>query len=561
MSSSLVGFIFSVFGLLVVYLCYFIVHSAKEKRVRLENIKKAKQSRKIGVVLGGGFAGLAFAKVLSRHYEKVVIIERDTLLDSPDPRPSVPHTSQPHTLQIRAVVCLEKIYPGMVRDLLSRGARKSDIGEPFLILNKIPVPRSKIGTSTISASRGFLEHRMRMFTLREKNIILKQRCTATGLIFDDDNNVIGVRLVCRDADNSKSNKSNSESDISGKSNGSNDNDKNGVEGAEKNSDNKESQTTQQSQPSNEIHDGDLNQIDANNIVFSENGEIKIFADIVVDAMGTKSPVEKWLKDKLNTEIPREEYDVEIGYSSCFFRLTEEISRLGSALFATSPIMSKKSRGNSVQLVEGDKALVGLGGVLGDYPPSDFESFKKWSKDIDSELTCIDDFIETAEPLTKILSYKYKTSVWKHFERLPNFPQNLLCVGDSVVTLNPFFAQGMMVVAQEGYSLDLMLSNNTYQGNLHYQKMIADKFIKHCWDNSICTDLTRPELVKLYEAKHGKLSLKMRFRIWYMLMFMNTFQDPEIYRLVLLLSIGKASMYSFLRPRIAWKIFKLTLFKN
>ena len=45
------------------------------------------------VVLGGSMAGLLAARVLSDHYERVTIVERDALPDGSQHRPGVPHRS------------------------------------------------------------------------------------------------------------------------------------------------------------------------------------------------------------------------------------------------------------------------------------------------------------------------------------------------------------------------------------------------------------------------------------------------------------------------------------
>ena len=45
---------------------------------------------KQAVVIGAGMGGLAAAKAVAPHFEKVIVFERDALPDAPAPRPGTP---------------------------------------------------------------------------------------------------------------------------------------------------------------------------------------------------------------------------------------------------------------------------------------------------------------------------------------------------------------------------------------------------------------------------------------------------------------------------------------
>lgn len=53
---------------------------------------------KHAVVLGGSIAGLLAAHVLSRHFERVTLIERDAFPAGDEPRKGVPQSYQLHGL-------------------------------------------------------------------------------------------------------------------------------------------------------------------------------------------------------------------------------------------------------------------------------------------------------------------------------------------------------------------------------------------------------------------------------------------------------------------------------
>ena len=60
------------------------------------------------IVIGGSMAGLATARVLADHFDEVVLVERDALTDSLEPRKGVPQGRQLHGLLKRG----EQVYDG-----------------------------------------------------------------------------------------------------------------------------------------------------------------------------------------------------------------------------------------------------------------------------------------------------------------------------------------------------------------------------------------------------------------------------------------------------------------
>ena len=50
------------------------------------------------IVIGGSLAGLLAARVLSDHFERVTILERDPVHDRPESRKGQPQTRHPHGL-------------------------------------------------------------------------------------------------------------------------------------------------------------------------------------------------------------------------------------------------------------------------------------------------------------------------------------------------------------------------------------------------------------------------------------------------------------------------------
>ena len=73
------------------------------------------------IVLGAGIGGLLATGVLSRHFKRVLIIERDRLPTTPIPRMGVPQGPQVHAVMKRGEITIEEILPGFKDQLTAAG--------------------------------------------------------------------------------------------------------------------------------------------------------------------------------------------------------------------------------------------------------------------------------------------------------------------------------------------------------------------------------------------------------------------------------------------------------
>lgn len=81
------------------------------------------------IVIGGSIAGLATARVLSRYFEQVTIIERDRRPEDTDFRSGVPQAKHPHVLLKRGLLALETLFPGFEKEITVAGAVTIDFGK------------------------------------------------------------------------------------------------------------------------------------------------------------------------------------------------------------------------------------------------------------------------------------------------------------------------------------------------------------------------------------------------------------------------------------------------
>jgi flavin-dependent dehydrogenase len=140
-------------------------------------------NRSRAVVIGGSIAGLCAARALSRHFQYVTLIERDPLPTGPAHRTGVPQSQHVHALLLRGLLELEKLFPGIERELVASGARRMDLGSDFAHFTDWGwAPRAPIQVEPLTMSRIGLESVIRSRLRHDlNNLSLLEDTRVTGL--------------------------------------------------------------------------------------------------------------------------------------------------------------------------------------------------------------------------------------------------------------------------------------------------------------------------------------------------------------------------------------------
>jgi 2-polyprenyl-6-methoxyphenol hydroxylase-like FAD-dependent oxidoreductase len=152
-------------------------------------------SRQQAVVIGASIAGLLAGRVLSEYFERVIIVERDSLPEHPEARKGVPQGLHVHSLLQQGSSILSEFFPDLLSNLVQEG---SIIVDPVADIHwyHLGVWKNQFSSSIKMwcQSRPFLEHHVRRCLTAISNIHFVDRCDVTGLCATDDNaRVIGVR--------------------------------------------------------------------------------------------------------------------------------------------------------------------------------------------------------------------------------------------------------------------------------------------------------------------------------------------------------------------------------
>ncbi|MFR9794675.1 NAD(P)/FAD-dependent oxidoreductase [Streptomyces sp. MS06] len=146
------------------------------------------------VVIGGGLAGLLAARVLSRHADKVTVIEGDVYPDGPQQRRGLPQGRQNHMLMAGGAEALDQLLPGTVARLTAAGAHRLRMGGDLLTLSSEGWFRTFDDESyTIACSRPLIDHVVRGQVLSDGTVTVLESTKAVGLT-GDAGRVTGVRV-------------------------------------------------------------------------------------------------------------------------------------------------------------------------------------------------------------------------------------------------------------------------------------------------------------------------------------------------------------------------------
>jgi 2-polyprenyl-6-methoxyphenol hydroxylase-like FAD-dependent oxidoreductase len=240
----------------------------------------------------------------------------------------------------------------------------------------------------------------------------------------------------------------------------------------------------------------------------DGGELReLSGDLVIDATGRGSQIPAQLK-LLGLEVPEEtRIQVDLGYASRIYR-APATPRDWKALFVIAQPPSKRAA--LILPIEGDRWLVTEAGMHGDHPPADERGFLEYARSLPEP--DIYDALKHAEPLTPITRFGYPAGQRRHYERLREFPEGLLVIGDAVCSFNPIYGQGMSAASMYADALDRCLreriaANRGLRGLWRPFFREVGKVADMPWQLSTSEDFRYSETI-------GPRSLSMRLLHWY-----------------------------------------------
>jgi 2-polyprenyl-6-methoxyphenol hydroxylase-like FAD-dependent oxidoreductase len=145
------------------------------------------------LVIGASISGLLAARVLSAHFDRVTVLDRDVLPPEPAQRSGTPQGRHGHGLLASGLQGLKALFPLLERDLLRAGAVQGDLVENIRwFQHRRYKARFHSGIEGLFLSRPLLETTIRQQLLEISNVRIIDRTRAVGLL-GDGRRVVGVR--------------------------------------------------------------------------------------------------------------------------------------------------------------------------------------------------------------------------------------------------------------------------------------------------------------------------------------------------------------------------------
>jgi 2-polyprenyl-6-methoxyphenol hydroxylase-like FAD-dependent oxidoreductase len=171
------------------------------RRARAGTLRRMGQH---AVVIGASLAGMCAARVLSDHYDRVTVFERDDLPPGPTNRAAVPQGRHVHLLMARGAAEFEGLFPGLLDDMVAAGVPKL-ANRPDCI--HFGAAGHVLGTNTTLKreftayvpSRPHLEWQIRSRALDIPNVELVRTSVAEPVFEPAQERVTGVLLEAGDA--------------------------------------------------------------------------------------------------------------------------------------------------------------------------------------------------------------------------------------------------------------------------------------------------------------------------------------------------------------------------
>lgn len=400
------------------------------------------------IVIGAGMSGLISAKILSKHFNEVIVLEKDSISEnfSPEHRKGLPQAHHQHILLMKGRELFEEIFPGFDNELADMGAPELSYSNDIaLYVGHGKLPRFPSYLKVRPSRRIWIDALVRKRISALSNVEFISNIQVQHLSFDDkENRVNGVIYSAFQKD-------------------------------------------------------ELSSVET---------ETTLKADLVIDCSGRGSRITKWLKQLGLSGVPSTEIDPKLGYASCLLKIPENYS--GVRGIEVAPHAPDNPRAAGLWEVEKGTWLLTLIGMAGNYPPIDIEGFKAFAAALPT--SAISDILNQAERISEIQSFRGTQNIWRHYEKMPNYPNGLLVMGDALCAFNPLHGQGLTLIARSAQLLDqqLLQGEKTHYSSkwvqTNYRKL--NKVFLSAWMFAISEDMRWPETIG--RKIDWKLKLAYRF---------------------------------------------------
>jgi 2-polyprenyl-6-methoxyphenol hydroxylase-like FAD-dependent oxidoreductase len=359
-------------------------------------------NHRVAVVLGGSVGGLCAAGVLAKHFDEVIVLERDLLPPDAQHRRGVPQSKHPHFLLNSGRRAIGAIFPGFEESLIAAGGM-------LLMPSKDAAYCEQDGWAARKASAMTMVYSSRV--LIERVIRDKVRDIATITIRE------GVT-------------------VSGLS-------------------------TEAGGPTADPGSGRVTGVDYRD---ADGTEHHLDAEIVVDALGRGSSVSDWLQAAGWPAVPEQTLDAKVTYTSRWYDLpADPPATWWWKHLVVMPTQDAKDHPEEHEFlcnffpIDGNRAIVCMGS-WGLEMAKKTEDFEASAERVRAPL--FGQAMRTCEPTSEVHLTRSTGNKWRRYDQLPDPVLGLVSIGDSICAFNPFYAQGMSSASRSALILGELLAEHS-----------------------------------------------------------------------------------------------------
>lgn len=190
---------------------------------------------------------------------------------------------------------------------------------------------------------------------------------------------------------------------------------------------------------------------------SDNNEIELHADLVVDCCGIITPTVRLFKEQFNINIRKTTIRSDMAYSSAIYHVPKSVTTNDIVYYMQMPPAIPV--GSILYKVEGeDRYMITYFSLNKNKVPKSTSGMEEMLGAANHEV-CLK-YVQNGTPVSEIKTYKKEGSQWHHFDELRSI-RGFIAMGDSVVSGNPIFGQGMSMAAEASLILDDLLRTKGY----------------------------------------------------------------------------------------------------
>lgn len=278
---------------------------------------------------------------------------------------------------------------------------------------------------------------------------------------------------------------------------------------------------------------------------------ELAADLVVDASGRASNLDRWLTDLGRTVPQKRVVPARITYTTMTFDRPETELEFDVAYQMT--FAPNVPRGGVILAVERGRWTCSLFGFGEHVPPTDDEGYLDFAKNLDN--ADLSQRIERRSVQEPVHRYTNANGQWNLHHKAKDWPDRLIAVGDALCVFNPVYGQGLTVAALEADLLHRLLTNlraggGSLDGLTRGYQRGAARLILAPWTLSSNSDLMwSPE---------GR-PLPVRFAHWYNTqVFEVAVDDPETWTRFVRVVNMVAPPATLFHPAVVGKVARLGL---